>query len=86
MNLVNSRYFSSILAVALLSAPAGLAQTVTGAITGTIRDASGATVPGASVSVVKEDTNVEFKTTADSSGDYIAPVLPAGMLLQEGFG
>ena len=73
-----SAHLRVFLAAVFFSAPAVLAQTVTGAITGTARDATGATVPGAAVSVVNEGNNVEFKTTTNSSGDYIAPVLPAG--------
>src|SRR4030095_13988017 len=67
-----------LFAAALVSAPASIAQTVTGAITGTVRDATGATIPAASVSIVNEGTNVEFKTATNESGDYIAPVLPSG--------
>jgi hypothetical protein len=72
------RYLHLVLAAAILNGPATLAQTVTGAITGTVRDASGAVVPAAVVTVVNEGTNVEFKTGTNNSGDYIAPVLPAG--------
>ena len=75
---MTSRYLQLFLAAALLGVPAAIAQTVTGAITGTVRDSTSATIPNASVSVVNEDTNVELKTTTNSSGDYNAPVLPAG--------
>lgn len=66
------------IAVALFSASSMLGQTVTGAITGAVRDATGAAVPAANVTVVNEGTNVEFKTVTNSSGDYVAPVLPVG--------
>jgi hypothetical protein len=67
------------LCVLLISAVAVLlAQTDRGVITGTVKDASGAVVPGARVSAVQITTNTNFKTTTTAAGDYTVPSLPVG--------
>ena len=67
------------LCVLFLSAVAVLlAQTDRGVITGTVKDASGAVVPGARVSAVQISTNTNFKTTTTAAGDYTVPSLPVG--------
>ena len=53
-------------------------QNVTGNIVGSLRDASGAAVPGASVSVTNEGTGIEVKTQSTTDGDYSLPGLPGG--------
>ena len=51
----------------------------TGAITGTVQDASGAVVSGAKVDIVREATGqVERHLTTDSSGAFTANLLPVG--------
>jgi hypothetical protein len=51
----------------------------TGAITGTVQDASGAVVTGAKVDIVREATGqVERHLTTDSSGAFTANLLPVG--------
>src|ERR1700719_2969167 len=51
----------------------------TGAITGTVQDASGAVVSGAKVDIVSEATGqVERHLTTDSSGIFNATLLPVG--------
>src|SRR5579864_1062003 len=51
----------------------------TGAITGTVSDASGAVVAGAKVDIVREATGqVERHLTTDSSGVFTANLLPVG--------
>src|ERR1700719_2459967 len=51
----------------------------TGAITGTVQDASGAVVSGAKVDIVREATGqVERHLTTDSSGTFTANLLPVG--------
>jgi len=54
----------------LLSGVASFAQT-TGTLRGTIKDPSGAVVPGASVTATQEETNVARKTQSNESGDYM---------------
>jgi hypothetical protein len=55
------------------------AQTVsTSQIKGTIRDSSGATVPGASVTVTQTATGLVRTTSSGSDGSYVLPELPTG--------
>lgn len=54
------------------------AQQVNGTLTGTITDASGSVMPGATISVQSKDTNASRETVSDSSGNYTLPFLPAG--------
>jgi hypothetical protein len=54
------------------------AQTVTGAITGTVTDPSGAVVAGAHVVAHDLDTGVDTPTTTNSTGFYRVEFLPIG--------
>ena len=54
------------------------AQQILGAITGTIKDSSGAAVPGATVKALNIATNLEVTATTSSNGSYQASNLPAG--------
>jgi Carboxypeptidase regulatory-like domain len=53
-------------------------QSVTGRISGTVTDASGAVVPGAAVTATNTSTGVVGSTTTDSAGYYSFLSLPAG--------
>ena len=55
-----------------------LAQVITGAISGTVTDATGAAVSGATVTVTNQATNVSTTLTTDSRGFYSAEGLPVG--------
>lgn len=55
------------------------AQYENGSLVGTIRDASGASVAGASVTVTNTATGIENKATSNSNGDWEAPSLRAGV-------
>jgi hypothetical protein len=60
---------------------AAVAQTQTGSqstIVGTVKDASGAPVPGAKVTVVNTGTQSVSETTTNSEGNYMVPYLNAG--------
>jgi hypothetical protein len=50
----------------------------TGNIQGTVADSSGAVVPGATVVLTDQATQVKRTTRSDSSGVYIFPALPVG--------
>ncbi len=73
-------YFAALLflVTSLLNLPAAEAQTILGAITGTVKDATGAAVPGASIAAENVATNLNVKATSDSNGSYLIPNLPAG--------
>src|SRR5579883_2763669 len=47
-------------------------------ITGTVTDASGASVPGAEVTIRNTDTGIERKTQTSDAGLYTAAFLPPG--------
>src|SRR5580692_11380665 len=65
------------LTLVLLSIP-GMAQTILGSITGTVKDTSGAAVPGAAVSAENIATNLVVKATSDGNGSFLLTNLPAG--------
>ena len=54
----------------------GFAQ-ATATITGTVRDSSGAVVPGAKIIATNENTNLTRSSLADDAGQYVIPLLPS---------
>ncbi|HWP85722.1 MAG TPA: TonB-dependent receptor [Terriglobia bacterium] len=54
------------------------AQITTGSIYGTVKDTTGAVLPGASVTVVNEETGVSRTVPTDAMGRYVAPSLNPG--------
>jgi hypothetical protein len=54
------------------------AQRDTGSIVGTVRDSSGAVVPGATVTVAEVTMGLTFVTTTSASGDFVASPLRIG--------
>ena len=63
----------------LVFAGVAVAQQVTGNISGTVKDSSGAVVPNATVTITNTDKNVVVRTTKTSDvGQYAAPLLPVG--------
>jgi len=51
---------------------------VTGSISGTVSDASGAVVPGADVAALNTETGIKQATRTNAQGFYAFPVLPVG--------
>ncbi len=72
------RYVAAGVFAMLLSAPALIAQTVTGSITGSVTDPSGAVVPSAQVVAHNLDTGVDTPTTTNNDGFYRIQFLPIG--------
>src|ERR1035437_6440761 len=64
--------FTRLVIVALfcLAAQAAFAQVDQGAITGTITDATGRVIQGASITLVNNDTNLSFTDSTDNNGFY----------------
>src|SRR5437870_5476459 len=60
------------------------AQVTTGTISGVAQDASGAVIPGVSVTIRNVDTGTGRTVTTDERGRYIAPDLPLGNYEVEG--
>jgi len=54
------------------------AQSVQGAITGTVTDSSGAAVPDATVKALNGATNLEVTEHTNGTGSYLVPNIPAG--------
>ena len=54
------------------------AQSQRGSIEGTVRDSSGAMLPGASITVTNAETGSVFRTLSGDSGAYVAPQLLPG--------
>jgi hypothetical protein len=55
------------------------AQAVKGSLLGTITDASGAVIPGASVNITEVNTNLGRSTTTNESGNYVFGNLDRGV-------
>jgi len=72
------RCYARIALLAAWMAAAAWAQETTGAISGTIRDSSGAVVPNASVTVRNAGTGAARKLTSDAGGSFTATLLPVG--------
>ena len=54
------------------------AQTVTSQISGTVRDSSGAVLPGVEVKITNADTTATRTVITDETGSYVVPNLPVG--------
>ena len=66
--------------VGVLAFPAlSAAQITRGAISGTVRDATGAVVPGASVTVTNTATNISRSAVSDARGFFRLPALEPGV-------
>src|SRR5437867_10969554 len=55
------------------------AQSARGTITGTISDATGAVIPGASVVATNGETGAKYETISTETGNYTLPQLPPGV-------
>jgi hypothetical protein len=64
--------------LAWLSPRPASAQAVSGTILGTVRDSSGAAMPGASVTLTNTATGLSRTVVTDPNGEYTAPLLPTG--------
>jgi hypothetical protein len=75
------RTLRSVLALAVLGfvvAPSARAQTTTGRISGTVSDASGAVLPGVTVTVTEATTAFTKSGVTDSRGGYVFVDMPRG--------
>jgi hypothetical protein len=80
------RYFSgwgflkagSMASLLLVAAICSFAQLPTGTILGSVKDATGATVPGATVTIQNIDTGVSRTVSSGQEGTFNAPELPTG--------
>ena len=77
-NLQGFRLALFLIAFLFASIAALQAQVESGKVVGTVKDASGAIVPSATVTVTETQTNVVRKTTTDSQGEFVATELKPG--------
>ena len=75
---LKSLIVGALLAFLVIGCTPGFAQLVSGNLTGTIYDASGATVPNATVVAHNDATGVENSTASGSTGEYRISNLPPG--------
>src|SRR5438874_1684731 len=73
-----TRRFFVLSALVLLLALSCAAQTSSSQISGTVRDASGAVIPGAAVTLTNEATGVVQKQSTTEAGVYAFPAIPVG--------
>ena len=72
------RVVATVVAVLLL-AGAARAQTATGQILGTVKDATGGIMPKVKVVVTNTQTGLTRETATGDNGTYVVPLLPAGV-------
>jgi hypothetical protein len=68
----------AMLAALVIMTSTAAAQTATGQITGTVRDASGGVMSGVKVVVTNQQTGLNRETKTGANGEYVIPLLPAG--------
>ena len=75
-----SRMVSWLLGVVVLcgTAPMLYAQGLTGQISGSVVDASGSVLPGATVTIKNTGTQIARETTTDEAGTFVVTELLAG--------
>src|SRR4051794_2949083 len=69
---------SLLAVVCLLLSAAAFGQAISGDITGTVKDSSGAVVANANVDITNLQTGYKASTTTNSNGEYRFINLPAG--------
>lgn len=74
----NRRSVVAILGCFALMSPAMVAQSTTGAVVGTIRDTTGAVVPGATVTITNLNTHVRASMQSNQVGEYTFDLLQPG--------
>jgi Carboxypeptidase regulatory-like domain/TonB dependent receptor len=71
--------FFVVLTVLISLASVGNGQVSAGKIVGTVKDASGAFLADATITVTETQTNVERKTSTNAQGEYVVTELPSGV-------
>lgn len=72
------RYVRAVVTLALTLSVGMMAQSERGTIQGTVKDATGAVVPNAKVTVTNTATNVTTVLSSGDTGDYTVPSLQVG--------
>ena len=84
-----TRMMSILFASLLVLSVGAYGQAVSGTLLGTVTDASGATIPGAKVTLTEQNTGVSRSTDTTTAGYYAFPDLAPGVysvsIQQQGF-
>lgn len=76
---LNARLFAAVLACLLVSTPSSVyGQLITGSVAGSVVDATGAAIPGVTVTLTNLGTDVAQTVISNSSGGYQFLQLPPG--------
>src|SRR5437870_1668799 len=75
---VLGRVTAAIVSFVALGTPVIFAQGGTATILGTVRDTSGALIPGVSITIKHTDSGLTRTVTSSETGNYTAPALPVG--------
>lgn len=70
-------FMVSVVSIVLLTTPAW-PQAATGGVTGTIKDPTGAVVPGAKITLTNEATQIIQTTVSTATGTYVLASVPVG--------
>ena len=70
--------FALFVICAVVCVFSGYAQVTTGTISGTVKDSTGAVLPGVQVVILNEDTGLSRTVLSDERGHYSAPQLSLG--------
>jgi hypothetical protein len=73
-----SRFFPVLCLFVMVTTASILWGSVTGSISGTVSDASGAVIPGVSVATLNTGTGVKESTKTNAQGFHSLPALPVG--------
>src|SRR4030095_16608498 len=92
-NILSTRRFARLTLCALLGSifaiSAAFGQENTGSVQGTVKDAAGAAIPGAQLTLSRPALVRSLEATSDKEGAYIFPKVPAGIysvtVTQNGF-
>src|SRR5215471_14994932 len=76
---LSNRLLVIVCLVAGMTASLNAQTATTGALTGTVGDASGALIPGVEVTATNTDTALERTVTTNENGFYRVPLLPPGI-------
>src|SRR5262245_24986964 len=72
------RIFAALCLIVAVNGAEASAQTPTATISGQVRDASGAAIPGVRVGAKNVETNIEREAVTGDNGDYTIPLLNIG--------
>jgi hypothetical protein len=74
--IMNRRILPLLLTLIVAAVSVGWSQSITATLRGTVHDAAGAVIPGATVTVRNNGTGITHTTTTNNTGDYVVLQLP----------